>query len=105
MTSRLIVVNADALTRRRDLFARYLAAHRAAIDWLYADRGAIKAYAAWSGLPERIAAKAPEFLSRRNLDPGRIAGLDGIMADAVKFKYVPAPLSAAQLGELIQIPR
>ena len=89
----------------RDLFARYLAAHRAAIDWLYADRGAIKAYAAWSGLPERIAAKAPEFLSRRNLDPGRIAGLDGIMADAVKFKYVPAPLSAAQLGELIQIPR
>jgi NitT/TauT family transport system substrate-binding protein len=93
MTSRLIVVNADALARRRDLFARYLAAHRAAIDWLYADAGAIKAYAAWSGLPERIAAKAPEFLTKRNLDPTRIAGLDGIMDDAVKFKYVPAPLS------------
>jgi NitT/TauT family transport system substrate-binding protein len=65
---------------------------------------AIHAYAAWSGVPERIAAKAPEFLTKRNLDPIRIAGLDGIMADAVKFKYVPAPLTAAQLAELIQVP-
>jgi hypothetical protein len=30
--------------------------------------------------------------------------LDGVMADAVKFKYLPAPLSEAHLKELIQIP-
>ncbi len=104
MTSRLIVANADTLARRQDVFVRFMAGFRETIDWLYSDPAAIKAYAAWSELPERIAKQAPEFLTKENLDPTRIAGLDGVMADAVKFKYLPAPLSEAQLGELIQIP-
>ena len=104
MTSRLIVANADTLARRRDLFMRYLEGFRRTIDWLYSDPAAIAAYAAWSGLPQRIAARAPEFLTKKNLDPARIAGLTGIMADAVKFKYLSAPLTEAQLKELIQIP-
>ena len=32
------------------------------------------------------------------------AGLDDVMADAVAFKYIAAPLTKAQLDELIQIP-
>jgi len=104
MTSRLIVANADTLTRRRDVFVRFMQAFRETIDWLYSDPAAIAAYAAWSGLPERIARQAPEFLTKDNLDPTRIAGLDIVMADAVTFKYLPAPLSGAQLKELIQIP-
>jgi NitT/TauT family transport system substrate-binding protein len=104
MTSRLIVANADTLARRRDVFVRFMRGFRATMDWLYSDPAAIAAYAAWSGLPARIARQAPEFLTKDNLDPIRIAGLDGVMADAVKFKYLPAPLSEAQLKELIQIP-
>jgi len=104
MTSRLIVANADALTRRRDVFVRFMRGFRASIDWLYSDPAAIAAYAAWSGLPERIAKQAPDFLTKDNLDPTRIAGLDGVVADAVTFKYLPAPLTDAQLKELIQIP-
>jgi len=105
MTSRLIVANADALARRRDVFVRFMRGFRASIDWLYSDPAAIAAYAAWSGLPERIARQAPEFLTKDNLDPTRIAGLDGVMADAVTFKYLPAPLTDVQLKELIQIPQ
>ena len=105
MTSRLIVANADALARRRDVFVRFMRGFRASIDWLYSDPAAIAAYAAWSGLPERIARQAPEFLAKDNLDPTRIAGLDGVMADAVTFKYLPAPLTDAQIKELIQIPQ
>ena len=45
-----------------------------------------------------------EFLPKAAVDPDRISGLDDIMADAVTFKYIPAPLSKAQLDELIQIP-
>jgi len=104
MTSRLIVVNATALERRKDVYAKYMQAYRETIDWLYSDPAAIKAYAAWSGLSERIAQQAPEFLTKANLDPRRISGMDNIMMDAVKFKYIPAPLSDAQLKELIQIP-
>jgi NitT/TauT family transport system substrate-binding protein len=105
MTSRLIIVNTAVLEQKRDLIVRYLRGFHATLDWLYSDATAISAYAAWSGLPEAIAKRAPEFLSKENLDPGRISGLETIMGDAVKFKFLPAPLSDAQLRELIQIPR
>jgi hypothetical protein len=45
-----------------------------------------------------------EFLPRAALDPDRISAIDAVMADAVTFKYLPAPLSKAQLDDLIQIP-
>jgi NitT/TauT family transport system substrate-binding protein len=103
MTSRLIVVNTAGLGRRRDALKRFMLAYRETLDWLYADPQAIKAYAAWSGLPEAIARQAPVFMTRRNMEPTRISGLQGIMADAVKFKYITAPLTQAQLKEIFQV--
>ena len=38
------------------------------------------------------------------LDPDRLSAVDSVMADAVSFKYLPAPLSKAQLDDLVQIP-
>jgi NitT/TauT family transport system substrate-binding protein len=104
MTSRLIIANTAILAEKKPLIARYMQGFVATLDWLYSDPAAIKAYAAWSGLPESIARRAPEFLTKANLDPRRISGLDAIMADAVKFKYLPAPLTPAQLAEVIQVP-
>src|SRR5262245_7836250 len=103
LTSRLIVVNATTLERRRDILKRFMAAYRETLDWLYADPQAIKAYAAWSGLPEDIAKRAPEFMTRHNMAPARIAGLDLIMRDAVQFKYIPAPLTEAQVKDVLQV--
>jgi len=104
MTSRLIIANTAILAAKKPLIERYLQGFVETLDWLYSDPAAIKAYAAWSGLPETIARRAPEFLTKENLDPRNISGLDAIVADAVKFKYLPAPLTAAQLAEVIQIP-
>ena len=104
MTSRLIIANTAILAEKKPLIARYMQGFVATLDWLYSDPAAIKAYAAWSGLPESVARRAPEFLTKDNLDPRRISGLDAIMADAVKFKYLPAPLTPAQLAEVIQVP-
>ena len=103
MTSRLIVVNTAGLARRRDALRRFMLAYRETLDWLYSDPQAITAYAAWSGLPEAIAKQAPIYMTRANMEPTRISGLDGMMVDAVKFKYIPAPLSEAQLKELFQV--
>jgi NitT/TauT family transport system substrate-binding protein len=103
MTSRLIVVNAAGLERRRDVLKRFMLGYVATLDWLYADPQAIKAYAAWSGLPEGLARQAPEYMTRRNMEPTRISGLDAIVADAMKFKYIAAPLTQAQLGQLFQV--
>src|SRR5215472_10012951 len=104
MTSRLIIANTVILAQKKPALLRYLQGFVETLDWLYSDPAAIAAYAAWSGLPGSIARRAPEFLSKDNLDPRHIAGLDTIMADAVTFKYLPAPLSGAQLSDVIQIP-
>ncbi len=99
------ITRADNLERRRDALARYVTAFRETLDWLYASPDAIKAYAAWSGLDERFARQAPEYITKDSIDPTRIVGLDAMMVDAVKFKYLPAPLGAEQLATLVQVPR
>jgi NitT/TauT family transport system substrate-binding protein len=99
------ITHASSLERRKDVLARYVTAYRETLDWLYSSPDAIRAYAAWSGLSEPLARQAPEYITKESLDPIRIVGLDDMMVDAVKFKYLPAPLSKEQLGQLVQIPR
>jgi NitT/TauT family transport system substrate-binding protein len=99
------ITHAGNLEQRKDVLARYITAYRETLDWLYSSPDAIKAYAAWSGLSERLARQAPEYITKQSLDPIRIVGLDDMMVDAVKFKYIPAPLSKDQLAQLVQIPR
>ena len=104
-TSRLIVANATELAQRRDVFVRFMRAYREALDWVYTMPEGLKAYAAWASISEATARRAlQEFLPRAAVNPDRISGLDDVMADAVAFKYIAAPLSRAQLDELIQIP-
>ena len=52
-----------------------------------------------------LAKQTPVFITRDSLDPIRIVGLEDMMVDAVKFKYIPAPLSTEQLAALVQVPR
>jgi NitT/TauT family transport system substrate-binding protein len=104
-TIRLIVANATELAQRKDVFVRFMRGYREALDWVYATPDGRKAYAQWASISEVTATRAlQEFLPKSAVDPDRMSGLDDIMADAVAFKYIPAPLTPAQLDELIQIP-
>jgi ABC-type nitrate/sulfonate/bicarbonate transport system substrate-binding protein len=104
-TIRLIIANATELAQRKDVFVRFMRAYREALDWVYATSEGRRAYAEWASISEATARRAlEEFLPKAAVDPDRMSGLDDIMADAVTFKYIPAPLAAAQLDELIQIP-
>jgi NitT/TauT family transport system substrate-binding protein len=104
-TIRLIVVNATELAQRPDVFVRFMRAYRETIAWVYATPEGLAAYAQWASISVPTARRAlTEFLPRRAVDPDRIAGVDDVMADAVAFKYIPAPLTKQQLDELIQIP-
>ena len=38
------------------------------------------------------------------MSPDRVSGVAGITKDAIDFKFMPTPLTQAQLAELIQIP-
>jgi NitT/TauT family transport system substrate-binding protein len=104
-TIRLIIANATELKQRPEVFMRFMRAYREALDWVYATPEGLKAYAAWASISEGTARRAlQEFLPKAAVDPDRISGIDDVMADAVTFKYIAAPLSKAQLDELIQIP-
>jgi NitT/TauT family transport system substrate-binding protein len=104
-TARFMTANADALQTRRPVFVRYLQAYREVVDWMYADKAALTAFADWAKVPEDIAKLAPEdYYPKANVLPDRIEGLDLAMADAVSFKFIPAPLSKEQLAQLVLVP-
>ena len=104
-TVRVIIANADALHADPDLFARYIAGYRDTVDVDLLDPEGFAAYAKFSELSDAQAKRAlSEFLPRAALDPARITGIDEAMADAVAYKFIAAPLSKAQVAELIQVP-
>jgi NitT/TauT family transport system substrate-binding protein len=104
-TIRLLIANANEMAQRRDVFVRFMRAYREALAWVYSTPEGLRAYAQWASLSEATAQRAlAEFLPKEAVDPDRISGVDDVMADAVTFKYIPAPLTKQQLDQLIQIP-
>jgi NitT/TauT family transport system substrate-binding protein len=104
-TIRLIITNTETLTKRRDVLARYIAAYRETIEYMYSNNPQVmKDYAEFVGVPEAVARRVrDEFFPKSLLWPDEIKGIDVMMPEAVTFKYIPAPLTKEQLAELIQI--
>ncbi len=104
-TIRVVVANADALAKRKDVIERFMQAYRETIDYMYCDNPqVIKDYAAFVGVPEPMARRVrDEFFPKSLIWPDEIKGLDSLMAEAVTLKFIPAPLTKEQLSELIQI--
>ncbi len=104
-TVRLIIANASDLARRREAYRAFIAAYRETIDFMYAEERAIAAFARYARISEPMARNVRDrFYPKTMLQLDRVSGIDDLMADAVTFKYIPAPLSAAQLEELLQLP-
>ena len=105
-TGRVIIANAEELKARPDLFVRYLRGYRDAIAWIYSTPEGLKAYAAFAKLSEETARRAlREFLPLPAVDPDRVSGVDEVVADAIAFKFITAPLTGEQLRELIRVPQ
>ncbi len=104
-TVRVHIVNAGVLAQRRDAINRFAAAYREAYDFLYDNPDGVKLYAPYGKVTERLAARIrDEFLPKAALQPDRVMGIDAVTADAIAFKFMTAPLTQAQLAEVIQIP-
>ncbi len=104
-TVRVHIANATVLAQRRDVIARYMQAYREALDFLYDNPEGVKIYAQYAKVSDVLAARIrDEFLPKAAEQPDRVSGLDAITRDAITFKVLQAPLSKAQLEELIQIP-
>jgi NitT/TauT family transport system substrate-binding protein len=105
-TIRVIVANAQALAQRADAVSRFMQAYRESIDYMYGDDSrVIKDYAEFVNVPESLARRVrDEFFPKSLIWPDEIKGLDSLMQEAVALKFVAAPLSKEQTGELISIP-
>ena len=104
-TVRVLVTNAATLQSRQPVLERFMKAYRETIDWMYTDAAALRHYAQFMGIGEAVMRQVRErFYPKTALDPDTIVGVDAINADAVEFKYLAAPLTRAQLTELIRIP-
>jgi NitT/TauT family transport system substrate-binding protein len=103
-TIRVQIANATALVQKKDAIERYMKAYRETVDWMYASPEAVERYLKFSGFAEDVVRRTlKEFIPKESLQTEAIQGLDEAMADAVRFRYLSAPLTAQQVGELIQI--
>ncbi len=103
---RVIIANADSLAAKQDVYRRFMRAYRETVDWMYAGDESLKMYAEFAGISFEDARRiVQEFDPKEMLIPDRVLGLADLMPDAVKFKFIPQPLSEAQLKELVQVPK
>jgi NitT/TauT family transport system substrate-binding protein len=104
-TVRAIIVNADALKTKRDAIMRFVTGYREAVDWMYADPKALEIYSEKVKQPVDILRESlAEFHPKSAMQTETMADLDGAVTDAVKLKFLDAPLTKEQLAEFLQIP-
>jgi NitT/TauT family transport system substrate-binding protein len=104
-TVRAIIVNADALKNKKDAIMRFVKAYRESADWMYSDPKAITMYAQKIKADEGLLKESiAEFHPKEAMQSDKMADLDGAVADAVKLKFLDAPLTKEQLAEFLQIP-
>jgi NitT/TauT family transport system substrate-binding protein len=104
-TVRVMIANAGVLARRGEAVARFMNAYRESLTYMYTDPAALDAFGKFAGVTPVLAKRVrDEFYPKANLDPDRITGLDALMQGAIANKFMSAPLTAAQLKTLIQVP-
>ncbi len=103
-TIRVNVANANALKEKRDAFVRFMKVLSRSIDWAYSDPGAIDNYAAIAKVPRALAQRTrDEFYPKESLQLSEVKGLDLTLKQALEFKYITAPMSAADAQGLSDI--
>lgn len=102
-TVRVNVAGLPALARP-GVMQRFMRAYLETVAWMYGDPAALKHYSEFSGLPDKIVLQVRNFIPKETMAPGAIVGMDQIIADAVKLKFIAAPLTADQIKDLVQIP-
>jgi NitT/TauT family transport system substrate-binding protein len=104
-TVRICMGNAQVLAKRGDAVARFMQGYRDAIDWMYTDPAALNLYEAFSNVRHELMAKVrDQYFPKATLWPDEIRGLDLVLSDSLKNKFIARPLTAAEVKEMIQIP-
>jgi NitT/TauT family transport system substrate-binding protein len=104
-TVRVCLANAGVLAKRGDAVARFVQGYRDTIDWMYSDPAAFTAYEDFSHVRHELMAKVRDvYFPKSTLWPDEIRGLDLVLADSFKNKFIAKPLTASEVAEMIHIP-
>ena len=104
-TVRVCLANAGVLAKRGDVVARFMQGYRDTIDWMYSDPAAILAYEDFSHVRHELMEKVrDQYFPKPTLWPDEIRGLDLVLADSLKNKFIARPLGADEVAEMIRIP-
>ena len=103
-TVRVNITHAGMLAGRRDALANFMAAYEEALEWSYKSPEALKAISTLIGFPEALVDEVrSKHMSLERASTREVRNLEQSMKDAIEFKYITAPLTAAQLAELFQM--
>jgi len=73
---------------------------------MYSSDEALKQYEEFSKILVAMMRRGrDEFFPKATMWPDEIKGLDLVLADALKNKFMTAPLSAAQIKDMVQVPK
>jgi NitT/TauT family transport system substrate-binding protein len=104
-TVRVNITNVQMMEKRRDTVERFMQAYRETLDWMYSSPDALKIYEEFSKVPESLMKTGrDQFFPKPTMLPDKVAGLDQILDEAQKLKFISAPLTKEQIAEMIQIP-
>lgn len=103
-TIRVLLTHAAVLAQKGKLLGEFMQAYRETLDAMYSDDALLKSYADFAGVPEAVARQTrDQFFPKPALDPSRLEGLDAIMEDGVRFKFMAAPLTPEQLRQVVVV--
>jgi NitT/TauT family transport system substrate-binding protein len=104
-TTRVLITHAAELAQDKAAVDRFMQGYRATLNWMYSNPDALTIFAQYAGVSDAVAKTTrDEFFPKAMLEPDTISGIDEVMADGVKFKFLSAPLTKAQLAQVIRIP-
>jgi NitT/TauT family transport system substrate-binding protein len=103
-TVRVNAANLRSLQSKPDIYARFGKAYRDTVDWMYSSEEALEIYAEFANVSVDVARQIrTEFDPKEMVQPDQIVGMNDLMAEAIKFKYISRPLTESELKELVQI--
>ena len=101
MSVRFHLANMNFITGRPDVLKRFLAAYDETLDWMYGGGDAAQ-YSRSSTTSRPTSPGAQGILHAPKHGHPAVGGLDQSMADAVAYKFIPEPLTKAQIDDLFK---
>src|SRR5674476_439129 len=100
-TIRVMVANAETLKSRKAVIERFMQAYRESIDYMYSSNPQVLAdYSEFARIADAMAKRVrDDFFPKSLIDPDAIHGLDTLLPEAVKLKFISEPLTKEQIAE------